>query len=205
MTLIKICGIKDINIALKSVEFGADALGFVFAPSKRKIELDVAREIIRELPRKVLKIGVFVNESKENIKYIYDYCGLNMVQLHGEENVEFCEGLGLTYIKAFPINSTDILKNLEKYKGFGYLFDAPKGEYAGGSGVTFKWNTLNSLPNCIRERLILAGGLNAENISQAIKEVAPFMVDVSSGVETEGKKDIDKIKKFIECVRLGEF
>lgn len=200
-TLVKICGIKTLETAKAAVEYGADALGFVFAESKRKISKEEAKSIIESLPKGVVKIGVFVNASHSELKEIYDYCGLDYVQLHGDETPEFCEKLEMPYIRAFGTKEELDSSYIESYNSYGYLFDAPAGKYVGGNGVTFDWSLLSNLSDKIRKKLILAGGLNCDNVKRAVEEIHPFMVDVSSGVETDGVKDINKIKKFIEEVK----
>jgi len=200
-TLVKICGIKTLEAAKIAVEYGADALGFVFAESKRKISKEEAKSIIESLPKEVIKIGVFVNASHSELKEIYDYCGLDYVQLHGDETPEFCEELEIPYIRAFGTKEELDSNYIESYNSYGYLFDAPAGKYVGGNGVAFDWSLLSNLSAKIRKKLILAGGLNCDNVKKAVEEIHPFMVDVSSGVETDGVKDINKIKKFIEEVK----
>ncbi|WP_264738159.1 phosphoribosylanthranilate isomerase [Cytobacillus firmus] len=200
---VKICGIRDIGTALSAIESGADALGFVFAESKRKINPMAAGEIIRELPREVLKVGVFVNETKETIEEIASVSGINVIQLHGDETPEFCSSFSFPVIKALSIGSPDDLSQLDEYSCEYILLDSPKGKYRGGNGVSFDWSILNE--NSTKDKkIILAGGLNPENVGEGIKAANPYMVDVSSGVETEGKKDLEKIKRFIDITKLVE-
>lgn len=194
---VKICGITDMETAKRAYEYGADALGFVFAESKRKITPGLAKEIIQELPANVLKIGVFVNESVEVIQKIADECGLTHVQLHGDEDNHQIRRLNISSIKALGVTSETDMKNAQAYKTDYILFDSPKEKFHGGNGKTFSWELLAHMPKELREKTILAGGLNALNIEEAIRTVRPYMVDVSSGVETEGKKDVEKIKQFI--------
>lgn len=194
---VKICGIKDVETALTAVESGADALGFVFAESKRKITSEQAREIIKELPDELLKVGVFVNEDPDVIRKIVDEAGINVIQLHGDETPEYCAQFSVPVIKALSIESHDDLNQMGQYSCDYYLLDSPKGKYRGGNGVTFDWNLLNG-GKLDGKKIILAGGLSIENVEQAIEVGAPYMVDVSSGVETDGKKDVNKIKKFID-------
>lgn len=193
---VKICGIKDVETALTAVESGADALGFVFAESKRKITSEQAREIIKELPDELLKVGVFVNEDPDVIRKIVDEAGINVIQLHGDETPEYCAQFSVPVIKALSIESHDDLNQMGLYSCDYYLLDSPKGKYRGGNGVTFDWNLLNG-EKLDGKKIILAGGLSIENVEQAIEVGAPYMVDVSSGVETDGKKDVNKIRKFI--------
>ncbi|PLT29933.1 phosphoribosylanthranilate isomerase [Peribacillus deserti] len=198
---VKICGIMDKETAHAAVNFGADALGFVFAESKRKIDKESAKQIIDSLPEEVQKVGVFVNESKEHIEQIADYTGLTMIQLHGEEEEHFIQALSLPVIKGIPFQN-GISTILQKSKADSVLLDAPKGKYRGGNGQRFEWQEARDLGLEVKN-LILAGGLTPENVEEAIGVIRPSMVDVSSGVETEGKKDHQKIKKFIENAKTG--
>ncbi|MEB8570419.1 phosphoribosylanthranilate isomerase [Bacillus cereus] len=194
---VKICGITDVETAKSVCEYGADALGFVFAESKRKITPKRAKEIIQELPANVLKIGVFVNESVEVIRKIADECELTHVQLHGDEDNHQIRRLNIPSIKSLGVTSESDMKNAQRYETDYILFDSPKEKFHGGNGKTFSWELLGHMPKELRKKTILAGGLNALNIEEAIRTVRPYMVDVSSGVETEGKKDVEKIKQFI--------
>ncbi|UNP77469.1 phosphoribosylanthranilate isomerase [Bacillus nitratireducens] len=195
---VKICGITDVETAKHACEYGADAIGFVFAESKRKITPGLAKEIIQELPANVLKVGVFVNESVEVIQKIADECGLTHVQLHGDEDNQQIRRLKIPSIKALGVTSEDDMKNAQTYEVDYILFDSPKEKFHGGNGKKFSWELLAHMPKESREKTILAGGLNTINIEEAIQTVQPYMVDVSSGVETEGKKDLKKIKQFIK-------
>jgi phosphoribosylanthranilate isomerase len=199
---VKICGIKDVETALGAVENGADAIGFVFAESKRKIDVETAKEIVKELPDFVMKIGVFVNETKEEIDKISAYVGLTHLQLHGDEIPEFCQEFVLPVIKAFSIEHKNDLEKIKQYSCEYILLDGPKGQYPGGYGKVFNWNFLKT-EDFKGKHLILAGGLHEENIQSAIKRMNPYMVDVSSGVETSGKKDLCKIQSFIDKVKVA--
>ncbi|HDR8061676.1 phosphoribosylanthranilate isomerase [Bacillus thuringiensis] len=194
---VKICGITDVETAKCACEYGADAIGFVFAESKREITPGLAKEIIGELPAHVLKIGVFVNESVEVIQKIADECGLTHVQLHGDEENHRIRRLNIPSIKSLGVTSESDMKSAQAYETDYILFDSPKEKFHGGNGKTFSWELLGHMPKELRKKTILAGGLNALNIEEAIRTVRPYMVDVSSGVETEGKKDVEKIKQFI--------
>ena len=195
--MVKICGITDVKTALIVDSLGADAIGFVFAKSKRQISPDLAGEISSQLSPRIEKVGVFVNETKEQIDKIIKLAKLTMVQLHGEESPEFCQSLSVPVIKAFSIGSKEDLLQISKYSCEFILLDSPKGNYHGGNGVSFNWDILVNL-NLSHKKVILAGGLQENNIVEAINKVKPYMVDVSSGVETNGKKDLHKIKNFIE-------
>jgi phosphoribosylanthranilate isomerase len=201
---VKICGITDLTTALAAIDYGADALGFVFAESKRKISVEKAKEIVAHLPKEVLKVGVFVNEEKERIEEIASLAGLTHVQLHGDEPPAFSESLSFPVIKAISIDDQQSLKRIEEYSCEYVLLDGPKGKYRGGNGLAFDWNCIsaNKIQN---KKVILAGGLHEENVEEAIRLIKPYMVDVSSGVETEGKKDLDKIQSFINKARRESY
>ncbi|MCM3734849.1 phosphoribosylanthranilate isomerase [Bacillus cytotoxicus] len=192
---VKICGITDTRTAKLACEYGADAIGFVFAKSKREITPDRAKQIIEELPANVMKVGVFVNESIEVIQNIAERCRLTHVQLHGDEQNYYIERLNIPSIKAIGVSSREDIERAKEYETDFILLDSPKEQFHGGNGKTFSWELLQANP--IEKKCILAGGLNLENITYAIEMVQPYMVDVSSGVETNGKKDIEKIKQFI--------
>ncbi|MBI0575957.1 phosphoribosylanthranilate isomerase [Neobacillus cucumis] len=194
---VKICGITDVDTALAAVAYGADAIGFVFAESKRKVELEKAKEIIEKLPSEVMKVGVFVNATVEGIEKIANFTGLTHIQLHGDELALLSEGLTLPVIKAASIESDETLEEIKNYPCEYLLLDGPKGKYRGGNGIAFNWKNIN-LDVLKEKKIILAGGLHQENVEEAIQTIRPDMVDVSSGVETDGKKDLQKIKIFIE-------
>ncbi|WP_077213573.1 phosphoribosylanthranilate isomerase [Bacillus dakarensis] len=200
---VKICGIKDVETALYAISQGADALGFLFAESKRRITPEDAKEIIDKLPDKILKVGVFVNEEVENIKRIVEYTGLTAVQLHGDEPPETCEAFSIPVIKALSVGSSDDLEKIHEYDCEYVLLDSPKGKYRGGNGVKFDWSLLAEF-NTNGKKVILAGGLNEANVTEAIRMSQPFMVDVSSGVETDGKKDKLKIHNFIDEAKSAQ-
>jgi phosphoribosylanthranilate isomerase len=195
MTRVKVCGIRRQEEAQWALEAGADAIGFVFADSKRKIDVESAALISASLPSNVLKIGVFVNEAKDKMEEISRTVNLDYLQLHGDESVQFCDSLNLPFIKAVSIKEKEDLDGIEHFGGEMILVDSGNGPHRGGNGTTFNWDYVHSLN--IPQHLILAGGLNLDNIRQAITKVRPYMVDVSSGVETDGKKDRRKIESFI--------
>ena len=194
---VKICGITDIETGVAAVQFGADAIGFVFAESKRKVTTLQAQEIIAHLPKEVYKVGVFVNETRDEIEKIAATVGLTHIQLHGDESALFSESLSLPVIKSISFQGNASLEQLADFPSDFILLDSPKGKYRGGNGTVFNWNEVN--PHLInKHKVILAGGLHEHNVEEAIKIIRPDMVDVSSGVETDGKKDLRKIKTFIE-------
>jgi len=206
MVWIKVCGITSEEDAWVAVACGADALGFVFAPSIRNVTAELAREIIKKLPDNIEKIGVFVNESPEKVRNTANFCGLTSVQLHGDEKPEYSALLSdLNIIKAFRIIDKVAYEEIEKYSEESnvsrILLDTYSRNAYGGTGEAFFWRAsvfIEKLPL----PLILAGGLTAENIEQAITIVRPYVVDVSSGVEkAPGQKDLQKLKTFIERAR----
>jgi phosphoribosylanthranilate isomerase len=200
---VKICGITTADAALTAVRSGADMLGFVFAESSRKISPEKAKEIANRLPEHMKLTGVFVNETVETIRQIKEMVNLDYVQLHGDESPEFCEALGVPVIKALTIREKSDIEKMREYDCDYFLLDSPGVRYAGGSGNTFDWSLLED-ERIPREKLILAGGLNAMNVGEAIERVKPAMVDVSSGVETNGKKDVKKIASFIKAAKGRE-
>lgn len=196
---IKICGIKDIDTALAAVEAGADALGFVFAPSSRRITKEKAKEIIRVLPPFIDRVGVFVNASPEEVEETADFCGLTSIQLSGDEPPDYYVPARYKLIRGFRIGNTSLSFNFNEFHCDAFLFDSFQPGSYGGTGQTFNWEILKSV--AIPKPVILAGGLNINNVRTAITKVRPYGVDVSSGVETNGKKDPSKIKEFVQLVK----
>ncbi|KYD11372.1 MULTISPECIES: phosphoribosylanthranilate isomerase [Heyndrickxia] len=194
---VKICGITTMETARVAVDAGADFLGFVFADSRRKISPIDAKQIADQVPREVKKVGVFVNESPETINEICQFVGLDFIQLHGDETPEIASSLNRPIIKAWSIQDKI---NPTTFPCDYYLIDSPKGAYRGGNGIAFDWTLLHHLP-IQKEKLILAGGLNVENVAAAIQSVHPAIIDVSSGVETNGQKDPIKINAFIKTAK----
>ena len=203
MTKIKICGITNFKDASKSLDYGADALGFIFYKnSKRFTDPADALKIIKELPPFVTKVGVFVNSSLRQINKITRELAINAVQLHGDETPEFCSKIPYTAIKALRVNDPEDLKKVDSFTVKAILFDTHSGSEYGGTGKTFDWKILKKLKT--DKNIILSGGLNPGNVEQAIKSVRPYAVDVSSGVEkSPGIKDHKKIKHFIEAVKYA--
>lgn len=182
-----------------AVDAGADAIGFVFAPSHRQVSMDQAAHLAAHIPQTVMKVGVFVNATESEIHEIYEAVPLDIVQYHGDETPEFIEKVGLPAFKAFSIKEATDVHRAAAYP-VTPLFDAPGVEFSGGSGRTFNWGILKDTG--FQERpFILAGGLNAGNIEEAIALVNPIMVDVSSGVEIEKRKDEQLIRNFIGKVK----
>lgn len=193
---VKICGITTQEAADTAVHAGADFIGFVFATSKRQITPSKARAIASSVPPSVKRVGVFVNESIENVKKITEQVGLDMIQLHGDETVEYARHLDFPVIKAFSVRPENIAA-ITNYPCSYYLLDSPLGPNRGGNGTTFDWELLQKI-DVDHDKIILAGGLKPENIQEAIQIAKPAGVDVSSGVETGGQKDTGKIKQFIK-------
>ena len=203
MTLIKICGITNKVDALAAAELSVDMLGFVFYnKSKRYVTPAMAEDIINELPPYIGKVGVFVDEKREDVIKIAEDTGLNILQFHGRESSEYCYSFRPDYkvIKAFRVKERSDLKGVNNYDVDYCLFDTYKGDCAGGTGETFDWNILRDFE--ILKPVILSGGLNPDNVKRAIIDVAPFGVDVSGGVESSpGKKDAGLLKKFVDNAR----
>lgn len=200
MTWIKICGITNIEDGLKAASLGVDALGFIFAPSLRRVKPDVAQKIIQGLPNTLLKVGVFVNEDLEEVLRVAEYCGLNRLQFHGEESSEYCQKFFLPVIKAIRIKDLESLKDMAKYPHASILLDTFSPVQAGGTGNSFPWAV--ALKAREKRDFILSGGLNPLNVREAIEKVRPLGVDVCSGVEKNpGKKDLLKMMDFVKEVK----
>ena len=201
MGRVKICGITNIKDAVAAAEYGADALGFVFQPkSPRAITPETAKNIVSALPPFITTIGVFVNESKLEIERIIRYVGLNIVQLHGNEPPDACQ-LNRKVIKAIRVKDLTDLEPLKRYNVSAFLLDTYSPHTMGGTGQIFNWDIAVEAKKF--GRIILAGGLNHENIEEAIKWVRPYGIDVATGVESnkKGEKDHKKLKLFIEKAR----
>lgn len=200
MVKVKICGITNLVDALFACEFGADALGFIFyKKSPRYISPLNVGKIIAKLPPFTTTVGVFVNELPDTINMIVNDTGLNVVQLHGDEPVEFVKVIDSPVIKAVRIKNEMDVKLLANYSVTAFLLDSLTKSY-GGSGKTFDWKIAKKAKKF--GKIILSGGLTPSNVVEAIRMVSPYGVDVSSGVESEpGKKDKKKVKDFIRVVR----
>ena len=200
---VKICGMTQLKDALFAVEQGVDAVGFIFyKKSPRAVTMKTVREIITKLPPLVDTVGVFVNESAERLNKIADYCGLDLVQLHGEESPAFCRKIHRRVIKAFRVKDLQSIKQLEKFSVSGFLLDTFSDDLHGGTGKPFDWNL--ALPAKKMGPVILAGGLTPRNILQAVRQVRPYGVDVCSGVEkSPGIKDLEKVRAFLKNIRSG--
>lgn len=203
MVKIKVCGITNIEDALLAVELGVDALGFIFAPSPRQLTPQKARRIIQSLPPFVERVGVFVNETSRRVKEIAGFCYLSALQFHGEESPSYCASFPYKVIKSFPAKDR-IPHNILNYKVDAYLLDTYCRGKRGGSGRTFNWDIAKKVGQ-LSSRLVLSGGLNPENVGEAIGKVRPYAVDVASGVEEKpGKKSRKKMQKFVQVVRKND-
>lgn len=219
-TWVKICGTTNLADARMSVVAGADALGFIFAPSPREVGVELAAEIVAAVSGEVETIGVFVNESPERVAAVVSQVGLSGVQLHGDEPpgqlAEFRQKLGqVKIIKILQFNSLQAASDstLEQYLGTqdqvdAILLDSGSTQQRGGTGLPFNWENAWPIALHIRQKmpLIIAGGLNAANVGQAIELLQPWGVDVVSGVESEpGKKDEGKLRGFMAAIRQHVF
>jgi phosphoribosylanthranilate isomerase len=197
MVKVKICGITNLGDALVAAESGADALGFVFFEgSPRYIQPDDAAKIIRALPPFVATVGVFVNEKPEEVERIMKRTAVDVAQFHGNEPPGACV-IGRRVIKAIRIKDLTDLEPLRHYRVSAFLLDTYSPESFGGTGQIFNWEIAVEAKQF--GKIILAGGLNHENVARAVRRVRPYAVDVSSGVEEKkGRKDHKKLKIFIE-------
>lgn len=205
-TRIKVCGITRPEDAQFAVAAGVDALGFIFAEkSKRRIDPDQARRIIRELPPFVEAVGVFVDSEAERVRELVAHCGLTVVQLHGRESVDFCRAMEVRVLKAFAIRPATSDREFAPYGEAvaGFLFDTWHEQLAGGTGEAFDWSLLTQF--AIPRPLVLAGGLGPGNVGAAVRQVRPFAVDVNSGVEVApGVKDHGLIAAVVREVRRAD-
>ena len=198
----KICGITRVEDALAAVEAGADAIGLVFyAKSPRAVSVQQARAIVAALPPFVTSVGLFVDASRCELVEILDAVPLDLLQFHGDETPDECDHYGRPYIKALRVKpGDDIAAQVARYANArGVLLDTFVPGIPGGTGEAFDWSLV---PAQLSKPVILAGGLTAANVAQAIEKVRPFAVDISGGVESaKGIKDATKIHAFMEAVR----
>jgi len=192
LTKVKICGLTTKEAVEVAVNSGADYIGFVFAKSKRQVGIKQASHLAQFIPKTVQKVGVFVSPTLMELQEAIVKVPLDLVQIHGEFSDEDFEKLDVPSIRAIPVEKT--LEEIQTKADF-LLFDAP----LAGSGKTFDWELLKD--ENIENPYFLAGGLTVDNVKQAITFFRPYAVDVSSGVETDGKKDLLKIMRFIESVK----
>jgi len=201
MTRVKFCGLRHKDDVADAVALGVDALGFVFyEPSSRYVAPEDAATLTRAVPAFLTRVGLFVNENAETIKRIFEIARLNLIQYHGEESPEFCDSVGLPYIKAFRVQQDmDIRGAMDRYpNASGFLLDAYVKGQPGGTGERFDWGLI---PRSYAP-IILAGGLTPDNAKDAIEQVAPWALDVSGGIESKpGRKDPDKMARFMDACR----
>ncbi len=201
MTRVKFCGLRHKDDIADAVALGVDALGFVFyEPSSRYVAPEDAATLTRAVPAFLTRVGLFVNENAETIKRIFEIARLNLIQYHGEESPEFCDSVGLPYIKAFRVQQDmDIRGAIDRYpNASGFLLDAYVKGQPGGTGERFDWGLI---PRSYAP-IILAGGLTPDNAKDAIEQVAPWALDVSGGIESKpGRKDPDKMARFMDACR----
>ena len=194
MTKVKICGLSTKEAVEVAVSAGADYIGFVFAPSKRQVILEQAAELATLIPVNVKKVGVFVSPSREELLDAIEKVDLDLVQIHGQVADDLFESLPCASIQAVQVDGDG---NVPNSQADYLLFDAP----VAGSGQTFDWAQLDTIG--LTQPFFIAGGLNEDNVVKAIQHFTPYAVDVSSGVETDGQKDQEKIRRFIERVKNG--
>ena len=194
MTKVKICGLSTKEAVKTAVSAGADYIGFVFAPSKRQVTVEQATELAKFIPSHIQKVGVFVSPSRAELLEAVDKVGLDFVQVHGKVVDKLFENLPCGSIQAVQVDEGGHVPNSQADY---LLFDAP----VAGSGQTFDWGQLDTTE--LAQPFFIAGGLNEDNVARAIQYFSPFAVDVSSGVETNGQKDHEKIRRFIERVKNG--
>lgn len=199
MTKVKICGLKQEEEIEFANQLQPEYVGLVFANSSRQINLEQARGLLKNLNRKIKKVGVFVNMDKQEVVHIANSCRLDVLQFHGDETPDYCNRFEQEVWKAFQIKNEESFMRIEQYAVDGYLLDSYMEGQVGGSGKTFPWELVQNLNRV--KLLITAGGLNADNVEEAIGIMKPHVVDVSSGVEVNGKKDYEKMKLFIKKVR----
>ncbi len=202
VTRIKICGITRGQDAVTAAELGAHAVGLMFyEDSPRFVSVDQANKVIGVLPPFVTRVGVFVNPVEQQVQTILGALRLDLLQFHGDEPPQFCARFGMPYIKAVRVRKgMDLLQYASRYRDAkGLLLDAHSESAYGGTGEAFDWSLI---PANLPLPIILSGGLNAANVARAIRQVRPWAVDVSSGVESEkGIKDAAKIAAFMQGVR----
>ena len=198
---VKICGMTNLKDVKVAVDGGVDAVGFIFyKKSPRSVTMQAVREIVLELPPFVDSVGVFVNETAEQINKIADRCNLDRVQLHGNESPTFCKKIRRRVIKAIRVKDIQSLKKLSDYPVSSFLLDTFSEDQYGGTGRVFDWNL--AYPAKKYGPIILAGGLTPNNVRQAIQRIQPYGVDVCSGVESQpGIKDHKKMQIFLKNVK----
>lgn len=201
----KICGITSITAAKVAQECGADYIGLVFAKSKRQLKLTEAKQIAAAVPG-IMKVGVFADAPVQEVNYAAECCKLDVIKLHGSESAEYCHEVNRPVIKAVRADCAINPAAVQNYNGFPVewiLLDSCTPTQFGGVGKPFDWAGLQAVRRLFTKPVVLAGGLNKNNVNRGISILQPYGVDVSGGVETNGFKDIVKIREFIGVVRKG--
>ncbi len=199
---VKVCGITNLEDALTAVQSGADALGFIFAPSPRRVTPEQAGSIIAALPVFVNKVGVFLDHPLHEVLSTMKMCGLDTAQLHGAESADYCRILFPGVIKSFRVRDGSVLAELPEYRAGAYLLDGYDPVLHGGTGQSFDWEIARSAASY--GPIILSGGLNPQNVDRAIAQAGPYAVDVCSGVESApGRKDHGKLRAFLDAAKNG--
>lgn len=215
MIKVKICGLTEMEHALVASKAGADFLGLVFAPSRRQVSIEKAAQLVKAIhslrPHPAV-VGVFVNAAADEVNRIAEYCRLDWVQLSGDETWHYCREIKQPIIKAIRISASNTAEKIVAGIEIGYqqfaadslicLLDSQVGEAYGGTGKAFNWQLAEAVS--ARFPVIIAGGLTTSNVGQLVKEVKPWGVDVSTGVEANGQKDSSKIKAFVKLAREAE-
>jgi phosphoribosylanthranilate isomerase len=215
MTRVKICGLSEVDHALAALEAGADFVGMVFAESRRKVTAEKARDIVQTLKKFAPRpeaVGVFAGSAVEEVNRIAEFCGLDRVQLSGGESLHYCLGVERPTILSLHISpetserslfeAVEEISTSRGRKNLVILLDTKVGSRTGGTGTTFDWKIASKVAG--RFEVMIAGGLDPTNVRRLIRDVHPWAVDVSSGVETEGSKDPVKIMEFVESVRSAD-
>jgi phosphoribosylanthranilate isomerase len=197
---VKVCGITNVADALAAVEYGADAIGFVFAPSPRAIDASAAKDIVVHLPPFVCKVGVFVNSALDEVRDTMARCGLDLAQLHGDEDPAYCAALFPRAIKVFTASTMPPARELAAYRVAALMLDLDKGRESGLQDREQLWQLARKIGG--RGPVILAGGLTPDNVGRAVNTARPYAVDVSSGVEAKpGRKDHARLRAFIDAAK----
>ena len=203
MIRVKICGITSEEDALAAVDCGADALGFVFALSPRRMGVEAVRDIVAKLPPFVTKVGVFVDSDLAEVSRIMSACSLDLAQLHGAESPDYCAALFPRTVKVFTAATLPTAGEIARYRAAALMLDREKGKAQGSEDDSRLWRLARDV--AAHGPVILAGGLTPENVCRAIEVARPYAVDVSSGIESEpGRKDPGKLRDFIAAVRQAE-
>jgi phosphoribosylanthranilate isomerase len=203
MTIVKVCGITNSEDAIAAGDAGADAIGLVFAPSPRQVNVESAREISAVLPDGMLKVGVFVNETPKEVLRIAGEVGLDYAQLHGDETPEDVAAVrsgGVGTVKALRVRDAGSLAALEEYEADFFLLDSYSAKARGGTGERFDWEVAKALRGYAN--ILVSGGLTPENVRAAVEFFEPYGVDASSSLEdTPGKKNEERVRRFVSAAK----